>query len=81
MHKIALVGCGRISKNHIDSIMKLKEEGLAEIVACCDIITERATTAAEKIGNGCKPYSDYSQMLKDTDADLVTLCTPSGLHP
>lgn len=81
MHKVALAGCGRISKNHIESLLKLREEGIAEIVSCCDVIPERAQEAAEKIGNGCKPYSDYSQMIKETDADLVTLCTPSGLHP
>ncbi|MEG1604186.1 MAG: Gfo/Idh/MocA family oxidoreductase, partial [Cloacibacillus sp.] len=81
MHKIALTGCGRISKNHIEAINQLKEEGLAELVACCDIIPERAIEAAMKAGNGCKSYTDYRQMFKETDADLVTLCTPSGLHP
>ena len=82
MYKVALAGCGRISKNHIESLLKLKEEGIAEIVSCCDIIPERTKEASEKIGNGCsKVYSDYSQMLQKTDADLVTLCTPSGLHP
>ena len=50
MHKIALAGCGRISKNHIEAITKLKEEGLAELVACCDIIPERAIEAAMKAG-------------------------------
>ena len=81
MHKVVLAGCGRISKNHIDSLLKHREEGIAEIVSCSDVIPERAAEAAEKIANGCKPYTDYSQMLKETEADLVTLCTPSGLHP
>jgi UDP-N-acetyl-2-amino-2-deoxyglucuronate dehydrogenase len=81
MYKVALAGCGRISKNHIESLLKLREEGIAEIVSCCDVIPERAQEAAGKIGSGCKPYTDYSQMLKETEADLVTLCTPSGLHP
>lgn len=81
MHKVALAGCGRISKNHIESLLKLREEEIAEIVSCCDVIPERAQEAAEKIGNGCKIFTDYSQMLKETDADLVTLCTPSGIHP
>ena len=81
MHKVALAGCGRISKNHIDSILKLQEEGIAEIVSCCDVIPERAQDASAKNGSNCKAYSDYSLMLKETDADLVTLCTPSGLHP
>ena len=81
MHKIALAGCGRISKNHIETINQLKSEGLAELVACCDVIPERAIEAAMKVGGECRTYTDYSQMLKETDADLVTLCTPSGLHP
>lgn len=81
MYKIALVGCGRISKNHIESIAKLKEEGLAEIVACCDIKEERAAAAAEKSGAKLKPFSDYKKMLAEVECDLVSLCTPSGLHP
>ena len=64
MHKIALAGCGRISKNHIDAITKLKEEGLVELVACCDIISERAIEAAMKAGVSCKSYTYYSQMLR-----------------
>ena len=81
MHKIALAGCGRISKNHIEAIARLKDEGKAEIVACCDVVAERAAEAAAKIGEKCRLYTDYSQMLKETDANLVSLCTPSGLHP
>ena len=81
MHKIALVGCGRISQNHIEAINTLKENGLAELVACCDIIPDRAIAAAMKSGGYCRTYSDYAQMLKETDADLVSICTPSGLHP
>ncbi len=68
-------------QKHIESLLKLREEEIAEIVSCCDVIPERAQEAAEKIGSGCHTYTGYSQMLKETDADLVTLCTPSGLHP
>lgn len=82
MHKIALAGCGRISKNHIDSILKLREEGLVELVACCDVIPERAIEAAMKVGNGCRSYTDIETMLEtEKNVDLVSLCTPSGLHP
>lgn len=81
MHKVALIGCGRISKNHIDSLLKLKEDKVADVVACCDIIPERAEAAAERVGDGCKSYTDYSQLLAETDANLISLCTPSGQHP
>ena len=81
MHKIALLGCGRISKNHIEAINTLKAEGLAELVACCDIIPERAIEAAMNAGGTCRSYADYDKMLKETDSDLISICTPSGLHP
>lgn len=81
MYKVAIVGCGRISKKHIDALGQLRSEGRAEIIACCDIIHDRAAEAALRIRDGCRTFSDYSKMLKDVDCDLVTLCTPSGLHP
>ena len=79
--KVALVGCGRISKNHIGAISELQKEGLAKIVSCCDVIKERAEESARVIDDSCKVYTDYSAMLRETDADLISLCTPSGLHP
>jgi UDP-N-acetyl-2-amino-2-deoxyglucuronate dehydrogenase len=79
MYKIALVGCGRISKNHIEAIEKLKNESLAEIIACCDIKNERAEEAAQKTNSIA--YTDYKKMLNEIQCDLVSLCTPSGLHP
>ncbi|MCL2146396.1 MAG: Gfo/Idh/MocA family oxidoreductase [Synergistaceae bacterium] len=79
MYKIALVGCGRISKNHIEAIGKLKSESLAEIIACCDIKSERAEEAAQITSSVA--YTDYKKMLKEIRCDLVSLCTPSGLHP
>lgn len=81
MYKVALAGCGRISKNHIEALEVLKNEGIAEIAACCDVIPERAIEAAMKIGGTCKTYSDLGKMLAETKCDLVSLCTPSGLHP
>lgn len=45
MIKFALIGCGRISKNHFESISQIKE---AEIITCCDILEERAVEASEK---------------------------------
>lgn len=81
MIRIGLLGCGRISKNHIDSIKALHSEGLATLVATCDILPDRAEAAAASFGPGCTPLTDYAEMLKRDDIDLVSICTPSGLHP
>ncbi|MCR4399953.1 MAG: Gfo/Idh/MocA family oxidoreductase [Syntrophomonadaceae bacterium] len=74
---IGLIGCGRISGNHFEAI---RQQPGARIVACCDIIPERARQAAEKYDI---PFwtTDYRQMLQRPEVDLVSVCTPSGLHP
>ncbi len=74
--RIGLIGCGRISVNHIDAISKLPE---AKLVAVCDPIKERADEAAKKCG--AEAYTDYAKMLERTDINTISICTPSGLHP
>ena len=43
--RVALVGCGRISKNHFDAIGRV--DGLS-LSAVCDIDAERARAAGER---------------------------------
>jgi UDP-N-acetyl-2-amino-2-deoxyglucuronate dehydrogenase len=74
--RIALVGCGRISKNHFDAIAKV--EGLA-ISAVCDEIEARAKAAGEALG--VPWFTDYAKLLREAPCEAVTIATPSGLHP
>lgn len=75
--RFALVGCGRISKNHFAALKK--HEDRAELVGVCDINSEALERAASE--TGAKPYRNLSDMLDHADADIVVLSTPSGLHP
>ncbi len=75
--RIALVGCGRISQNHFEAFKELK--GKYELAAVCDVVKERADEAAGKYG--AKAFSDYAKMLKYGEFDVVTVATPSGIHP
>jgi UDP-N-acetyl-2-amino-2-deoxyglucuronate dehydrogenase len=77
MIKLGIVGCGRISEKHFESIAEIEE---AKIVACCDIIKERAEESKEKFGVE-KSYTNYTKMLEKEEIDAVIICTPSGLHP
>jgi len=77
MRKIALIGCGRISGKHLESIAQLQDE--LKLVAVCDIIAERAKAAGEKYSVNW--YTDYEEMLDKEEPDIVSVCTPSGLHP
>ncbi len=75
--RFALVGCGRISKNHIGAMAQHAKR--AEVVAVCDVDAAALKAAADV--TGAKPYSSLTAMLQDTNADIVVLSTPSGLHP
>ncbi len=77
MIKIGLIGCGRISKNHFEAIAQHED---AECIMCCDIIEERARESAEKFSIQYWT-TDYEAMLRNPDIDLISICTPSGLHP
>ena len=75
--KIGLIGCGRISKNHLDDVTQIPE---AEFVAACDIVEEKMQAIAENYGIK-NLYPNYQEMLEKEKLDLVSICTPSGLHP
>ncbi len=75
--RFALVGCGRIAKNHFDAIKKHTEH--TELVGVCDIDPKALANAVEY--TGAKPYASLTALLADTDADIIVLTTPSGLHP
>jgi UDP-N-acetyl-2-amino-2-deoxyglucuronate dehydrogenase len=74
--RVALVGCGRISTNHFDSIAKL--DGLS-ISAVCDVVEQRAREAGGKLG--VPWFTSYETMLREAPCEIVTIATPSGLHP
>ena len=74
--RIALVGCGRISKNHFEAISQV--DGL-DLVAVADTVPERAQAVAKTYG--IQAFSSLESMLAGVECDVVTVATPSGLHP
>jgi UDP-N-acetyl-2-amino-2-deoxyglucuronate dehydrogenase len=75
--RIGIVGCGRISRNHFDSIEKHLEE--LELVSVCDI--DASVLDLHVSQYGVPGYRDMAHMLSEQDLDVVALCTPSGVHP
>jgi UDP-N-acetyl-2-amino-2-deoxyglucuronate dehydrogenase len=74
--RVALVGCGRISANHVEAISRV--DGLS-LTAVCDSDADRARAAGER--TGVPWFTDYAMMLAEAACDIVTIATPSGLHP
>lgn len=76
--KYALIGCGRISPNHIVAAQK---NGL-DIVAICDIDERNMhdKVIKFKLPSTVKCYTDYKEMLTQERPDLVAIATESGKH-
>ncbi|MBH1942050.1 Gfo/Idh/MocA family oxidoreductase [Mobilitalea sibirica] len=76
--KYALIGCGRISPNHIAAA----QDNNLEIVAICDIDVTKMDEISDKfkLSNNIHRYVDYKDMVKNEKLDLIAICTESGKH-
>lgn len=72
----ALVGCGAIAPTHAKAIAALP--GSALLTHCCDENAALAESFASKFG-GLK-IATFDALLADPAVDVITFCTPSGLH-
>ena len=75
--KFAVVGCGRVSSNHLKALTSGKIDG--ELVAVCDIDEKKAKAKSEEFK--VPYYLDYNEMLKKhSEVDVVNVATPTGYH-
>ena len=76
--KYALIGCGRISPNHI---VAARSNGL-DIVALCDTDEKMMEDKALKfdLPDSVNRYTDFEKMLESEKPELVAIATESGSH-
>ncbi len=74
--KVAVIGCGNISRRHIPSYLNNPD---TEIKYFCDIIPERAQKAVEDCGCGVA-VTDYKEVLADPEVEAISVCTPNHVH-
>ena len=70
-----IIGYGAIAKTHAQVIEGLPD---AKLAAIATRTPEKARTAGER--HVCAFYTDYREMLKRDDIDIVTICAPAALH-
>ena len=72
--RFAIIGCGRIAQRHAEHINKF-----GKLTAVCDIKKERADALAAEYN--CIAFTSIDDLLKSAnDIDVVSICTPNGLH-
>ena len=78
--KIGIIGCGGIANQKHFPALKNNTD-LNEIVAFCDVIEERAAKAAAEFGaEDTKVYTDYRELLENSEVEVVHICTPNVSH-
>lgn len=73
----AQLGCGRVAQRYLD-IFNEKEISGARLVAVCDQVADRAREFATR--TGATPFTEIDRFLKETEATVVVISTPSGDH-
>lgn len=76
--RYAVIGCGRISPNHIVAAQKNN----LEIVAICDLVLSNMEDKKVKfdLSATVHMYTDYREMLEKESPELVAIATESGKH-
>lgn len=75
--KFGVVGCGRVSGNHLAALTSGKIP--SALVAVSDIVEARAKEQGEKYG--VPYYTNYHDMLKQhPEIEVVDIMTPTGYH-
>ncbi|MGB5007296.1 MAG: Gfo/Idh/MocA family oxidoreductase, partial [Ferruginibacter sp.] len=70
----AIIGCGRIAERHAEQMTRH-----GNLVAVCDIIPEKANAMADRYH--ARAYYSMEEMLaQETGLQVVSICTPNGLH-
>jgi hypothetical protein len=73
----AIVGCGRIARQHAAAINGCKD--IANLVGVVDADRARAVELAESFG-APSVHDDLDAVLARADVDAIVLCTPNALH-
>lgn len=80
--KYALIGCGRISTNHIKAVINNQDK--LELSAVCDIDETHMESLLAKHNlqndSSIRRYTDYKKMIEEVKPELVSIATESGIH-
>jgi len=73
----AIVGVGGMGTVHIGYVLNDKQ---SELLAVCDVDSDRLKAAVEKAGGNCKGYKDFREVIAREDIDVVHIPTPPHWH-
>ena len=76
MLKLGIIGTGGMARSHATAYRDAEN---VELVACCDILEERAR-AFSKTNGFARAYTDWEEMLDKERLDGISVVTPAAQH-
>ncbi|MFN2200495.1 MAG: Gfo/Idh/MocA family protein, partial [Caldilineaceae bacterium] len=76
--KVGLIGCGGIMRPHVEGWKGISDR--AEVVALADVSEQAMAQRAAQLGHDVKKYTDYRDLLADSEVDAVDIALPHFLH-
>ena len=70
-----IIGIGNISAFHVKCVQQIEN---CELIAVCSRSEEKAKKASQKYN--VPYYSNFVELINRDDIDVVSICTPSGMH-
>lgn len=82
--RMAFIGCGTIGDEHLEALLKIKDEENLDIVAICDVYLKRAEEFAGRVEKAGAVRPKVTQRYQDIfampDVDYVLIATPEHSH-
>lgn len=75
--RIAIVGCGNISRMHFDAYLLHPER--IQIVAACDPVPEHVQEAQQKYGFA-RGFSSLEELIDGAEWEIAVVCTPTNVR-
>lgn len=76
--RIGIVGYGWVAGAHITSLHEIKD---CRVRAICSRRKLDPNELSRKHGSEITVYNNYTDMLADSNIDIISICTPHHLHP
>jgi predicted dehydrogenase len=75
--QVGMIGMGGMNGAHLGGLLGNK---LVDVVAVCDVDSQRMNEAKARVGDKCAAYQDFRKLLEQPGIDAVWIATPDHWH-
>ena len=74
------IGIGAVGLGARNGSGRLAAGGIAQVTAVCDVVEQKREATRQRLGNGCRAYNDFRDVIADPNVDALVIATPEHWH-